>query len=304
MKAVVGRAQSAHLALLAGLLVLGIVSAGCIGQDRPHQGAFSVVADAGKAQVLAAGETAHLSFPENRTIEAQPGEAPNEEVAISWRASWGPTGTLGEFNASPPSEGLSIVELNVTARNHTASDAVGLLVVPDGSAGLLRIQIGVVGEAGLEDLGGSPALSKAGVKAGAHEGGSYGAAFPSSGAARYHLVARANASAPEVVLLIAAKAGLTTVYENASLPFALDAARNYTLVVDTTAAQQHRVEVRDAAGALVESLSLDAFAAAHPGAAYARVLVPAPAQTLPGFEAAAVPGGLLVVALGARVRRG
>ncbi len=297
------KGNRAHLALLVLVLALGVASAGCTVQDRPHNEAFFVVADAGEAQVLDTPASAHLSFPENRTLEAEAGEPPHEAVAFAWKASWGPTGALSEFSAAPPGAGLSIVELNVTAKNHTASDAVGLLVVPPGSAGSGRIQIGLVGEADLEDTAGSPALTKDEVRAGSHEGGSYEAAVPASGPVRYRLVPQAQASAPEAVLLIAVKEGASAVHKNTSRPLAFDGAMNYTLVVDTTAAKQHRIEVRDSAGALVESLSLEAFGAAHPGESEPRVLVAPPGQALPGFEAVAVVGALGAVALIALARK-
>lgn len=299
------KAQPAPLALLSLVLVLGAAAAGCTVQDRPHNEAFFVVADAGEARVFDTGGFAHLAFPENRALEAEAeaGQRPNETVAYAWTTSWGPVGALPEFHAQPPGPGLSIVELNVTAKNHAASDAVGLLVVPAGAAGSGRIQIGVVGEADLEDIAGSPGLTKDEVRAGSHEGGSYEAAIPASGPARYRLVPQPLASAPEAVLLIAVKEGASAVHKNASLPLALEAGVNYTLVVDTTAAAQHRIEVRDSAGALVESLSFEAFAGAHPGESEARVLVSPPGQALPGFEAAAVAGALVGAALVALSRR-
>ena len=297
------KAGPARIALLAVALALGVSAAGCTVQDRPHNEAFFVVADAGEARVLQAGSTAHLVFPENLSLAAEEGEPPHEPVEYAWKSSWGPTGEDFEFHAAPPAPGLSIVELNVTAKNHTASDAVGLLVVPGGSAGTGRTQIGLLGEADLDNLPGSPALTKDEVRAGGHEGGDYWAPIPASGPARYALVPWAGASAPEAVLLIAVKASATALYTNASLPLAFGAGQNYTLVVDATAAQQHRIEVQDSAGALVESLSLEAFASAHPGEAEARVLVAPPAQVLPGFEAAAVAGALVGAAILAVARK-
>lgn len=299
----VATAHGPGLALLCGVLALGVASAGCTVQDRPPNEAFFVVADAGAAQIFAPGGAAHLSFPENQTIEAEKGAPPLEEVAYAWTASWGTTSNHSQFHAMPPGFGLSLVELNVTAKNHTASDAVGLLVVPPGSAGPGQVQIGIVGEAQLSDLAPSPALTKVEVRAGAHGGTSYGAALPGSGPSSYRLVPRGGASAPEFVVLIAVKSAGGTLYSNTSLPLRLDSALNNTLVVDSTAAQQHRIEVRDGSGALLESLSLDAFGAAHPGQAESRVLVSPPGQSLPGFEGAAAAGAFLCVGLLALWRR-
>ncbi len=295
--------RSAHLAVLCAVLALGVASAGCTVQDRPPAEAFFVVADAGEAQVLNAGTGVPLAFPENRTIEAESGAPPHEEVAYAWTASWGATGTAAEFFAHPPTPGLGLVELNVTAKDRTASDAVGLLVIPGGAAGSGRMYLGLVGGADLGDLPGSPVLVRQSVRAGAHEGSSYDAARPASGPARFALVPRALAASPEVVVLIGVKEGIGLIHRNSSLALALTPSRNYTLVVDTTAAQQHRVEAHDSSGALVESLSLSAFAAAHPGADEARVLVAPPAQTLPGFEAWGTATAVVGVALVALSRR-
>lgn len=291
--------------VLSAVTALTVLTAGCVAQDRPHVEAFFVVADAGANVVVTEGASVHLSWPENRTLEAEEGAAPHEEVVYHWETSSGLTGSAEHFNVTLPAPGLTLVALNVTAKGHTASDVAGLLVVPAGAAGSGRVYLGSVGGPHLALEGGGAPSPLDHVSAGGHEGEFFDLAVPGSGTAlRLSVELPTDLSieeVPEGSFMIAVKDGSGSLHEHATPALRFDPGLQYTLVVDTSASLAHRIEARGEGGALVENLTLDDFATVHGGEHEAKVLVPAPAQTLAGFEGAAaavafVAAGFLAVA--------
>lgn len=276
---------------LSAITALTVLTAGCVAQDRPHVEAFFVVADAGENDVVAQGDTAHLSWPENRTLEAEEGAPPHEEVEYHWQTSSGLTGSETEFNVTPAAPGLTLVELNVTAKAHTASDISGLLTVPSGSAGSGRLYLASLGGLALSPEGSGPPPALGHVAVGGHEGEFFDLALPGGGGSmRFSVALPSGLSVEEVpagAFLIAVKEASGAVHEHATPPLEFDPGLQYTLVVDTSPGGAHRLEARGEGGAIVENVTLSDFETAHGAEHEAKVLVPAPAQTLPGFEGAA-----------------
>lgn len=256
-------------------------------QDRPREEAFFVVADAGEGHVIAEATHAVLEWPANRSVEAEGAAAPEVEAQYHWQASSGAAGGHPQFDFVPP-VGLTVVELNVTAKNHTASDAVGILSVPDSPVPGGRLYVALVGGLTLGDADTGAPLTGTAASVGGHTGWLYALPLPSLGwLAAYRLLPPSPGEGADASVLIAVKDGVGFATANATGAVAFDGGLEYTLTVDTSFAAAHRVAARAAAGAEVENRTLASFAAAHPGEEEVRVLVPAPAQKLPGFEGAA-----------------
>lgn len=287
---------SAPLALFAAVAGLAVLTAGCIAQDRPHEPTYTVVADAGGA-VVEVGHAAHLEWSEHDAVEVAEGGHLEEQPEIEWKASNGEHAEGANFSVTPHEVGLTLVELNVTVEHHSALDIGGVLTIPSGAfaAGAF---IGVVGHIELSGTGLSSPLLHQTATMGSHPGHYY---FAPGSNATLRLPILQGAEGGEASFLIAVKragGGFTSAVTPA-LPF--EGGLSYTLVVDTTHANDHKIEARG--GLFDENLELGAFAEAHGGESETRVLVAPPGQKLSGAGAAAAVASFAGLALLAALRR-
>jgi hypothetical protein len=277
--------------LLAGLVALAVLTAGCIAQDRPHHPTYTVVADAG-GEVVASGESAHLHWAAHDALEPEtPGEHLDAHAEIEWEASSGAHAAGENFTVPTAAPGLTLVEVNVTAENHSAKDIGGVLAVP-GSPGARRAFVGVVGDVELALEAGTFTSTSTVTHAG-HSGHFYAAPAPG---ATVRLRADTGGHEAQAQFLISIKSGSGTGQVNITEPLVFAPGVNYTLVLETTAPFAHRIEVDDPTFGPSE-LSLSEFAEASGGAAEGRLLVAPPGQTLPDAGAAAAGAALAAAAL-------
>ncbi len=288
-----------RIALLAATVSLAVALSGCVAQDRPHEPSFWITAEAGEGEIVGPADTAHLHFDAEHALEPVGESHVEEHAELEWTSSSGAHGNGSNFTITPASPGLVLVELNVTAANHTVTDVAGVLAVP-GGPGPRRAFIGVVGDVRLVLQGGEPFAAESETSLGSHEGRYYAALAPGS-SVRLAIVGAPEGS--EAAFLISLKSGGGTGEVNTTPPLLFDGALIYSLVLDTSGASAHHIEARDAAGAPVEDLSLAAFAEAHGGEAEGRFLVAPKGQTLPGFEAPVAAFAFAVAALAFASRR-
>ncbi len=289
-------------ALLAFSISAAVLSAGCVAQDRPRVEKFFVVADAGPSTVATAGDTVHFEWGASHALEAEAGGTVNESVAYGWSASTGEHGNLSLFSITPAQTRLVLVVLNVTAKEHTASDAAAVLAIPAANPPGGRVYLGSLGNLQLDpDAVFAPSHHPTGLSGFTGDAGDYPLSpaadqvfpisFPDQGAD----------AAGSILFAVETPSNQTRMH--ATAPLAFDPSRNYTLVIDDSPLHHDRIVTRDAAGALLDTSSLADFETAHPGAVAVQVLVPPPAGKLPGFEGAAVAGAVLVAALVLSLRR-
>lgn len=294
MRASVPAAPATLFALVASAAVL---VAGCTAQDRPHEPTFTIVADAG-GEIVGTGSPAALHWTPAHAIESEPGEPAEVEPVIAWNSSSGDHAEGPDFNVTANLPGLLLVELNVTAKNHTAVDVGGVLGVPT-APGARRAFIGVVGNVTLAVEGGGAFTADLPVALRAHVGHYY--SLPTPGASvRLRIVQ--GADEVEAAFLICVKDAVGIGQTNKTLPLVLNPELNYTLVLDSSTGAHHHIEVHEGTD-LVEDLSLAEFEEAHAGDAEGRFTVVPKGQTLPGLEAAAAVGALVIAFTAAYVRR-
>jgi hypothetical protein len=289
-------------ALLALTVSAAVLSAGCVAQDRPIEVTYSVVADAGASAVATVGDTVHFQWSENRTLEAKNGGEVNEAVAYAWSASTGAHGNTSSFAVTPAESGLAIVVLNVTAKEHTASDAAAVLAIPAASPPGGRVYLASLGNLQLDpDAIFAPSHHPTEFSLFTGDTGDYPLSPVANQVFRISFPDQASDAAGSILFAVKATSNQTRTH--ASPPLAFDASRAYTLVIDTSPQQNHRLVARDLAGALLDNSSLADFETAHAGAAEVKVLVPPPASKLPGFGGAAAAGAVFVAALALTLRR-
>lgn len=289
-------------ALLALTLSAAVVSAGCVAQDRPHEETFFVVADAGPCAVATAGDTVHFEWALNRTLEAKGGGEVNESVVYAWSASTGEHGNTSSFSVAPVQPGLAIVVLNVTAKGHTAHDAAAVLAIPGSPPPVGRVYLGSLGNLQLdpegpfapdhhltEFFGFTADSSDYPLEPGASEVFQISFPDPASDAAGS--------------ILFAVKTPSDGTHTHASPPLTFDASHNYTLEIDESPLEHHRIITRDGAGAPINNSSLAEFEIANAQPPTVKELVPPPSGKLPGFEGAAVAGAVIVAVLALSLRR-
>jgi hypothetical protein len=271
------RASAAPLGVVAAVVGLSVLMAGCLAQDRPHEPSFTLIADAGGA-VVAPGTAAHLEWPQEQAVEAEAHEGPSEPAEIEWDSSDGHHASGSAFSFTPGAD-FVLVQLNVTAENHSATDLGGVLVVPPGGANY-RAYIGVIGEVELEHLGG-PWASDTPVAWDGHKGHFYSA---SAVVQDIHLRVVQGPQGGEAAFIIGVRAPSN--YNNVTMtpPIRFDAGVNYTLSLDTHDAGNHQVGI---AGGDPASVPLFAFAESNGADADVRVVVAPEGQGLPGMDAAA-----------------
>lgn len=281
--------------LLAVIAALAVLSAGCIVQDRPHEGEFNVVADAGQSQVIAVGDTAHFEWGEDHALKAEGGEPPHVNVTYSWKVGEVEASVNHSVAVARAQPEFVLVELNVTAKEHTASDSVGVLVVPPAADTSRQLYVAAVGPIKIWPMG---SFAEHNFVSGAHSGHWATQSLP-PGAGRIDALIRL----PEdefplepvrASILLAVKDGAGAARGVATGPLEFDPGFRYTLSIDPSPAAHHMISIRDAEGAVLQDMTLEAFEAAHPAEEAVEVPV-VDAQTLPGFEGLAAVATMVVL---------
>ncbi len=278
------RQRAVPLGLVSAVVGISVLVAGCLAQDRPREPSFTIIADAGGA-VVAVGAMAHLAWTQDQAIEAEKGEGPAEPADIDWQASSGAHATGPSFDFTPGSE-FVLVELNVTAENHSAHDLGAVLSVPASGSGW-RAYIGVVGDVELQWLGGAFAADTP-VSWHGHKGHYYSTSTVDFDV-RLRIVQGPNGGQAAFLISVKAPTGYANV--TATQPLHFEGGVNYTLSLDAHNAANHRVGV---SGADPPSVLLSEFVQSNGGEAEGRVVIAPAGQSLPGMDAAAA-----VVAVGA-----
>lgn len=287
------RQGAVPLGLFAAVVGLSVLMAGCLAQDRPHEPSFTLIADAGGA-VVAPGAQAHLEWSQEHAIEAEEHEGPAEPAEIEWAASDGAHASGSSFSFTPAAE-FVLVELNVTAENHSAVDVGGVLSVPTTGASF-RAYIGVIGDVELQLLSG-PFAADTPVAWHGYKGHFYSASGLDFDL-HMRVLKGAEGGEAAFVIFVRAPSGYTNLTVTPPLHF--DGGLNYTLSLDTHNAGTHEIST---AGADPPHVSLPEFAESSGGESEVRVVIAPEGQTLPGMDAAAAVVAVGAVACLALVRR-
>jgi len=290
-------------ALLVFILALAVFSAGCFTQDRPHEEALYVVADAGPDQILEVGATASLAWHKALAIEAEGNATPQVEVTYQWSTTGAPctprSGDSVTYSCTSGGPTFDLVALNVTAEKTTASDAAGLLFVPGASD--ISQKIYLVARGDLSFTGGTVTFQDVVSRPtiGSHHAFAFagGLHLPTDRYANFGIqLGSPAAGQPQGSILLGVKNGTGPARTFATQMLEFNASRNYTLLIDTNATAQHRM-VASVGGLETENLTLENFRAAHAVSELAVRVRIVPAQTLPGFEGAAAAAGLAAIAI-------
>jgi hypothetical protein len=295
--------RQAHLAPIAAVLALGVISAGCIVQDRPEEANFFVVADAGPDQIVIAGETAHFDWPRALAIEAEGSTTPQVELAYAW---WvvdrSPVpGTASNYSYTSVDPNFALITLNVTGEGVTAADATGVLFVPGDADASHKIYLAVRGD--LQIGGNLPGLREFSDGNSRAQWLQSPLDLPAAPYASIPLTAEFSlAGSPEGSMIVAVKDGAGPARGAASQMLELDSGTQYTLLVDTSPAAVHRI-LTSQGGAQTGNVTLDEFKAAHAVSEHEQKVLVTHAQTLAGFEGAAAAATFGLAALVAARRR-
>ena len=141
-------------ALAVAVVVLTTLGAGCIAQDKPHHGAFTIIAQAGHDVVEEAGHAAQFHWSAHDAIEAEGNETPHVELEFEWTASGAPQALSHGENATlnRTDEGLALVQVNVSAEGALATDVAAALFTETPSTGA-RLYVAAVGPVRLNVTG-------------------------------------------------------------------------------------------------------------------------------------------------------